>query len=931
MKKLFVFTLFTLFIIPGLTAQNQKKKLDHDAIEKWNNITQTVISDNGSYIAYKLEPWRGDSKVYIYSSKGERLNSFDCAANISFTADSRYLVFKRTLALEIQRELKQKKTKKGDMPGDKLGVYNINDSELMEFENIVSYKTPSDWSGYMAYQVEASPEKEKEKTDNEPAEEKKDKAKKESAKNGYKLNLLNTDSGETISWPFVKTFIFGEDKKELVFVSTGDDKDFSAGLYKYNLGSGRLLTVLKNKGEFKNITLIKDGSLGAFILKENLKSEDIEVYIWKADNNAELVLSNDKEGIKDGWALSANGGLQFSNNGARLFFGTAAILPEKDTMRIDDEYPDVDIWHGSEGVMHTVQVLNKERDIKKAYKASFDISSGDITQLESSEIPNVRLINRGDCDYVLGLSNVPYQLQSMWEGSPNHYDVYLINVNNGSKLLIKKDIRARVESSPGGKYLTWYNYMDASYYSYNIGTKKENRLTSPESLVVANELNDIPNPAGPYQPTGWLEDDMGLLVNDRYDIWKLDLEGKTDPVNMTVNGRETNTTYRYISFDREELFISTEETLLLSAMNDITRNSYYYSWKADKASAPKEIIGGAYALSNLRKAKDAKTVVYSKSTFVQFPDLLVSDMKFKKSLKISDANPQQTDYNWGSAELIKWISLDGMELEGMLFKPADFDPNKLYPMLVNFYEKSSQGLFDHRTPELHRSTIDYHYYTSNGYIIFNPDVYYEDGYPGESAFNCVMPGVTAIINMGFVDKDRIGAQGHSWGGYQVAYLATRTDLFAAIESGAPVVNMFSAYGGIRWWSGLNRSFQYEHTQSRIGATIWEAPLRYLENSPLFTMDKVTTPILIMHNDSDGHVPWYQGIEYFVALRRLQKPVWMLNYTGEPHWPQKLKNKKDFQIRMSQFFDHYLKGEAMPVWMKEGIPAINKKYELGYER
>jgi dipeptidyl aminopeptidase/acylaminoacyl peptidase len=231
---------------------------------------------------------------------------------------------------------------------------------------------------------------------------------------------------------------------------------------------------------------------------------------------------------------------------------------------------------------------------------------------------------------------------------------------------------------------------------------------------------------------------------------------------------------------------------------------------------------------------------------------------------------------------------------------------------------------------LHRSTIDYHYYTSNGYLVFNPDVWYEDGYPGESAFNCVMPGITALIEKGFVDRDRIGAQGHSWGGYQVAYLATRTDLFAAIESGAPVVNMFSAYGGIRWATGLNRSFQYEHTQSRIGATIWESPLRYLENSPLFTMDKVTTPILIMHNDSDGHVPWYQGIEYFIALRRLNKPVWMLNYTGEPHWPQKMPNKKDFQIRMSQFFNHYLKGEPMPVWMKEGVPAIMKEYDLGYD-
>jgi dipeptidyl aminopeptidase/acylaminoacyl peptidase len=187
----------------------------------------------------------------------------------------------------------------------------------------------------------------------------------------------------------------------------------------------------------------------------------------------------------------------------------------------------------------------------------------------------------------------------------------------------------------------------------------------------------------------------------------------------------------------------------------------------------------------------------------------------------------------------------------------------------------------------------------------------------------------SLIEKGFVDEKRIGAQGHSWGGYQVAYLATRTNLFAAIESGAPVVNMYSAYGGIRWETGLNRSMQYEHQQSRLGATIWEAPYLYWENSPLFTVDKIETPILIMANDQDGHVPWWQGIEFFIAMRRLGKPAWLLNYNGEPHWPLKLPNRVDFQKRMAQFFHHYLKGEPMPVWMKEGVPATEKEFTSGY--
>ncbi|MFO8241177.1 MAG: prolyl oligopeptidase family serine peptidase [Dissulfuribacterales bacterium] len=320
--------------------------------------------------------------------------------------------------------------------------------------------------------------------------------------------------------------------------------------------------------------------------------------------------------------------------------------------------------------------------------------------------------------------------------------------------------------------------------------------------------------------------------------------------------------------------------------------------------------------------------MYTQETFQQFPDLQITK-NFRKSEQISNANPQQEEFKWGTIELYDWTSADGRKLEGLLVKPEDFDPNKKYPLIVNFYEKSSQGLYSHRTPEAHRSTVDYHYYNSNDYIIFNPDIYYKTGYPGEDAFNCVMTGITQLISEGFIDEDHIAAQGHSWGGYQVAYLATRTNMFAAIESGAPVVNMFSAYGGIRESSGLNRAFQYEHTQSRIGKSIWEAPLRYLENSPLFWADKINTPMLIMHNEDDGAVPFSQGIEFFVAMRRLRKPSWLLNYNEADHWPTKIRDKYDFQVRMSQFFDHFLKEKPMPEWMKKGIPAVEKGRNMGY--
>ena len=342
------------------------------------------------------------------------------------------------------------------------------------------------------------------------------------------------------------------------------------------------------------------------------------------------------------------------------------------------------------------------------------------------------------------------------------------------------------------------------------------------------------------------------------------------------------------------------------------------------------MLKGPYRYASFRKARLSDDIMFTRQSFEEFPNIRVSDLTFKSQVMLSNANPQQKDYNWGTAELVHWTSLDGLPLTGMLIKPENFDANKKYPMIVNFYEKSSNNLYAHKAPNPGRSTINYSFYASRGYLIFNPDVYYRIGYPGESAFNCVIPGITSLIEKGFVDADNIGTQGHSWGGYQIAYLVTKTDIFKAAESGAPVVNMISAFGGIRWDTGLSRQFQYEHTQSRIGGTPWEYPQRYFENSPIYNLDKVNTPLLIMHNDADGHVPWYQGIEFFVNLRRLGKPSWLLNYNGARHWPLKMQNRKDFNIRMQQFFDYYLQNAPKPVWMDRGVPAIEKGINQGYE-
>jgi dipeptidyl aminopeptidase/acylaminoacyl peptidase len=528
-------------------------------------------------------------------------------------------------------------------------------------------------------------------------------------------------------------------------------------------------------------------------------------------------------------------------------------------------------------------------------------------------------------NYVILTDDRPYRHESSWTGDLLR-DVWIYDLSTDRHRLIATAIDGTPSLSPDVKYVYWYHGPDSIW---QVAPVEGVPAVVSNGIAVWNEENDEPAYPSSYGTAGWLKDDKALLIYDRFDIWQVDPTGAQVARKLT-NGRADRIRYRNIDLDREQRFIDPEVPLLLHVFNETTKASGYTILDLRSGELNNVVSGDAHYQSNPTKARDANTIVFTRETFQEFPDLRVTTDWFQNTARISDANPQQKEYQWGAIELFEWVAYDGQTLQGLLVKPAGFDPSKKYPMIVNFYERNSDGLHTHRTPFPHRSTINYAFYASRGYLIFNPDVKYKTGYPGESAYNAVVSGTDALIKTGFVDAQRIGLQGHSWGGYQIAHILTKTGIYKCAEAGAPVVNMISAYGGIRWETGLSRMFQYEHTQSRIGGTLWEKPELYMENSPVFNLDKISTPVLILQNDSDGHVPWYQGIEFFVAMRRLGKKAWMLNYPGEPHWPQKLQLRKDLNIRMQQFFDFYLKDAPEPKWMRDGLPAIEKGMIQGYE-
>ena len=879
-------------------AQNASKSLTIDDLVTWQRITDREISDNGKWVACKMEPWEGDATVYLYAAQGQETATFSPADKFAFSASSGYLVVTQTPGKSTVDSLKVLKTKEDKMPMNTLVIYSVAGKK----ETIDSLKTfkLADEADWIAYQ----------------------RGRKDST-----LYVRSLDGSKTFQFPTVTDFQFAKKSGMRYYTSAAEGE---AGIFTLNPEKGSPALIKEGKGVFKQTTFDEKGERLAFLYCADKDSSYKALSLWLSEHNAPAkeIATRGNKAFPAEWVINENGMLQFSKSASRLFCGTSPEPRQKDTTQLAENRPNVQVWSWDEPVQYTVQNYNKEKDLKKSYQAVYNLGNGSIFQLANEELPNIQLGNEGDAPLALLSTSRPYSLSSMWEARTRS-DYYTVSLDNGERKQIAQADYGRFRLSPQGKYAYWYGETDSCWYTIALAEGKQYRLTTPESFPAWDEENDVPNHPYAHGAAGWTANDQNLLIYDRYDIWKFDPTAATPPINLTVNGRKEKLSYRLEQLDKEARFIDLGKPQLLKGFNEATKGYGFYNARLSAPAAPKTLLAGNYMLRSINKAKNTDDVIYTMETFQQYPDIHYSTLAFKKSVQLTHGDKQQEGFIWGTAELVSWVSLDGRPLEGVVYKPASFDPNKKYPMMVNFYERNSETLYNYRMPEPHRSTIDYHLYNSNEYVIFNPDIRYVDGYPGESCYNCLMPGITMMIAKGYIDEKGIGAQGHSWGGYQVAYLATRTNLFSAIESGAPVVNMFSAYGGIRWGSGMARSFQYEHTQSRLGATPWSSPLRYLENSPLFTMDKVQTPILIMHNDADGHVPWYQGIEYFVAMKRLGKPCWLLNYTGEPHWPMHMANRIDFQRRMFQFFNHYLKNDKMPKWMSEGVPAVEQPFELGY--
>ena len=923
--KLKIFALL-LFALP---ASAQKKPLDHTVYDSWQKVDTTIISPTGKYIAYIVSPQEGDGNLSIRSRQGKTIE-IPRGYRLTLTPDEQYALCLIKPFFKDTRQAKIKKKKAFEMPKDTLAVITLATGEVKKYAHVSSYKIgkkASDGFAFLSSDTALIPKKQRDKKDV-----------------GRPLIVCRFSTEDRDTFKHVANYAFDKYGKTLALM-TQPKKDSSA-VVVVDMKS-RHVNTLKDNYRFHTQPVFNEEGTQLLYLVANdtlsSGSKHCELYTFSLPKSSKdfmsakarrLISLSDFGNLPKGWGLNEYSTPYFSHDGKRIFAGVAQELAPKDTTLVPFETAGLDVWRWDAPELPPMMNVNLRRDQRRTNLAVYNASSNQMIPLTLSKYDQIRLLNRGNTGYALSIDQTRTVVETQWNGQ-NEETLSLVSLDNGSRRTIATGAFSRASASPDGKYIVWFDLREQQWMIYDVAAGHTRNLTAALGVNFWDEDDDHPLMPDPYGIAGWTKGDREVMVYDRYDIWKIPANGKGKAVCLTAGeGRKTNRVFRYENkkYDEEARFIAPSENMLLRVFDRTTKENGYAMVNAASSAVPRMLTLDGHTYSQVRRAEKADAYIYCKGNFEKPMDVYETTDRFATQEKLTAINPQQKDYNWGTAELYHWTAYDGTPLEGILYKPEDFDPNKKYPVMIYFYERRSESLYSYVAPQPSWSTVNLAFYCSRGYIVFVPDILYKkDGLPGEAAYNCICSGAESLKNQySWIDGDNMAIQGQSWGGYQVAYLITRTNMFKAAGAGAPVSNMTSAYGGIRWESGMSRQFQYEQTQSRIGKNLWEAPDLYLRNSCLFTLPNVQTPVLIMHNDADGAVPWYQGIEMFMGLRRLGKPAWMLQYNNEAHNLRERRNRKDLSVRLQQFFDHYLKGAPCPAWMKDGIPSLRKGQYFGFE-
>ena len=921
--------------------------LTFEDLMKFRQIQDPSISEDGAWVAYGLAPDRGDGEAIVRSTISDTAFRIERGEGPEISADGRWVAAAISPTLEEREKAKAQRGKNGngkdddDKPKNGLSLVDLRDGSEQRIEKVEAFGFSDDgrWIAFKHYEEKKKPDTDSEQDPEEATNEKDKDEKKKEPELGTTLKLRDLTTGEDVTIEHVSEFVFAEQAPILVYSVSAPEGEGN-GVFVRRLdgkGAAELTLHEAEKGLYTHLEWAREATHLAFVaavIDEDGEPADAEVWVWRGGGEAQQMASRDD--APDGWTVPSENELSWSRDGKRLFFGFKPVGEDEgdqDTGDDEDapfdafdfdallEEREVDVWHWNDPrIIPNQKERWEEHEENRVYRAVVHLKSGRVVALADLEMPQV--LTTDNPRVALAGSDVPYLKEITWNGQFS--DLYVVDLKTGERHQVERRVasgRSRAGSlSPDGRFVIFYN--DGDWHLYDVKKKMLENVTEGIEVSFANEDHDYPMDPPGYGLSEWLADSSAVFIYDKYDIWRISTDGAKPNCLTGGEGRKADTVFRVIDLDPDEETIPPNSQLRLEAYHDLEKHDALFTIGTTGGALTRLYGTGKHSLELIAKAENVDRVLFTRERYDEFPDLWISNVSFEKPTKMTDANPQIADFAWGSAELVEWSSADGVPLQGMLIKPGNYQPGKRYPVLVYYYRFFSQRLNLFNEPVVnHRPSFPL--YASNGYAVFLPDIRFEIGQPGFSATKCLVPGIQKLVDMGVADPDAIGLHGHSWSGYQTAFVITQTDIFAAAVAGAPVSNMTSAYSGIRWGTGLARQFQYEKSQSRIGGSLWEKPELYIENSPVFFADRIETPLLIQFGDEDGAVPWYQGIELYLACRRLEKNCIMLQYRGEPHHLEKYPNKLDYSIKMKEFFDHWLKGEPAPEWMTDGVPYRGK--------
>jgi len=879
---------------------SQKKPLDMEAYKLWRRVEGQHMSEDGKWVTFRfayIDQERAEDDVpitYLRNMESGKVYEFPNVQEMHFFNQGKGV--KYVVHPSPQDTLKQTK--------DSLFLLSLRDMKKIYWDKPYGIRV-SVGSPMISYSYPLGKD------------------------GGRRLVVWNFEKGDSVCIDSVENYFSIDDYKSIVYIRKhAGYKSLCAGAIREK----HQVIYDDRKAHITNFSLDAGKNGGVFAVASDsayLNNPDLLYTFSLKDGKYHLVLDTKEINVSEEYRV--RGGLySVFNNGKYVFVDVEFKQPEVRVPKVrPDKSFELELWKWDDEISQSRQRYELGGNRRKMPKYVYHVETKKCVLIAPPEMDRIYTPSCDVYSHVIIGDETPYRKFMDWRDDVAA-DLYLVSLETGERKLLFKDFRQRPEWSPNGKYAMLYNAEKKVWYKLDVRTGKLTDVSTSIGHAMYNEDHDIPKPASPYGIAGWLKGGEQVVLYDRFDMWVVDLTGKRATYSLTGGwGRKNNVALRLLNANYETRWINPGQNILLHTLNRETLDQGVYI--LTPAAKMKKLMEEAYDLYFHQLSDGGKYCLFTRQNYTDFRDLWWSKSDFTRPVRVTDVNPQRENYLWGSVELVEWTNFDGKRNRGLLYLPENYDSSKRYPVIVNFYETHSGDLHTYPLPALSSAMINVITYVSNGYVVFMPDIHFSIGTPGESCYNAVVSGTQMLIDRGIADKDHIGIQGHSWSGYQVAYLVTRTNMFKCANPGAAVSSMVSAYTGIRSGSGMPRMFMYEETQSRMGKTLWDDPEAYIKNSPIFYADKIQTPLLIFHCDADEAVPYSEGLNLFLAMRRLHKPAWLLNYKGDKHFLYNKAAEVDWTIRLQQFFDHYLKDAPMPRWMKEGINVnergVDQKYDV----